>query len=286
MRPYVLLRDEARVQKLDSNAPRPAKEKSISAVPWNSAPQFLSYVDEILGQKKNRRESSNSLASPIEPHSNGMFGGKFSSKDAIDMAILRSNQASSSSDRSPNRFEISRNGRRVAVVVLNRPSHRLGETIVATVEFSNAAMPSYSIRGSLETWEKVSPTIALRSNASITRATRKIHATCFENTLFSSRVVFTPSIPVSATPTLITSGVSLEWQLRFEFVTSRLQDAEDNLGASGISLLEVVDRDDRGTVFTSSESVACETFEVGIPLTVYGGAVQDPGKGELRGIPI
>lgn len=284
MRPYVLLRDEARVQKVDASATPPLKDKSISAKSWTSAPDFLSYVDEILGQKA-RRGSFTSLASPLEsPLDHSMMHGTFSCKDAIDLAILRSNQ-SSTSDHSTNRFEISRNGRRIAVVVLNRPAHRLGETVVATVDFSNAALPCYYLRGSLETYEKVNPTVALRSSTSITRATRKVHATCFENTLFSTKVAFTPSIPVAATPTLITSGVNLEWQLRFEFVTCGLNH-DDDTGVSGINLLEIVERDDRGTVCAALENILCQSFEVAIPLTVYGGSLQEPESEELRGYPI
>ncbi|PGH12797.1 hypothetical protein AJ79_04021 [Helicocarpus griseus UAMH5409] len=283
MRPYVLLRDEARVQRVENILPRPAKEKSISGKSWTSATEFLSYVDEIL-DRRAQRESFNSMASPMDPLGISSVTGQFSCKDAIELAILRSNQ-SSNSDRSANRFEITRNGRRIAVIILNRPAHRLGETVIATIDFSDSALPCYSLRGSLETTEKVSPTIALRSSASITRATRKIHASCFENTLFSTRVVFTPSIPVSATPTIITSGVNLEWELRFEFVTSSLPDY-DEVGASGINLLENVEQDDRGTVFASLESVSCESFEVVVPLTVYGGSVQDPTSEELQGVPI
>ncbi|PGH23469.1 hypothetical protein AJ80_02423 [Polytolypa hystricis UAMH7299] len=283
MRPYVLLRDEARVQRVDSAPARPTKEKSISAKSWNSAPEFLSYVDEILDPR--RRRDSFASGTPLDLQPNSLLNnGQFSCKDAIDFAILRSNQ-SSGSDRSTNRFEITRSGRRIAVVVLNRPFHRLGETVMATIDFSNAALPCYSVRGSLETSEKVSPTIALRSSASIARATRRIHATCFENTLFSTRVVFTPAIPISATPTIITSGVNLEWELRFEFVTSSLHDEED-IGASGIDLLEKVEQDDRGTVFSSLESVSCESFEVAIPLTVYGGSVLEPAGEEVQGVPI
>ncbi|KKZ68409.1 hypothetical protein EMCG_00178 [[Emmonsia] crescens] len=284
MRPYVLLRDEARVKKVENVPTRPTKEKSFSAKSWTSASEFLSYVDEIL-DRRVRRESFNSLASPIDPHLS-LFSptGRFSCKDAIELAILRSNQ-SSASDRSANRFEITRNGRRIAVIILNRPAHRLGETVIATIDFSDSALPCYSLRGSLETTEKVSPTIALRSSASITRATRKIHASCFENTLFATRVVFTPSIPVSATPTMITSGVNLEWELRFEFVTCSILD-DDEVGASGIDLLEKVERDDRGTVLASLESVSCESFEVVIPLTVYGGSVREPAVEELQGVPI
>ncbi|KAK2742806.1 hypothetical protein FQN57_005097 [Myotisia sp. PD_48] len=284
MRPYVLLRDEAQVQKLDSPVPQPSKQKSISAKTWSSAPQFLSVVDALLDQR-TRRDSIQTPATPGGFHFNNETPVPFSSKDAIDLAILRSNHAASS-DRSPNRFEISRNGRRVAVIVLNRPSHRLGETVVAAVDFSNAALPCYALRGSLETYEKVSPTIALRSAASITRATRKVHASCSENTLFATRVAFTPSIPVPAAPTLITSGVNLEWQLRFEFVTSSLSDAMENLGATGIGLLDTLERDVRGSILTASEHLTCESFEVCIPITVYGGMVQELGSEDVPGIPI
>ncbi|EEH42219.1 uncharacterized protein PADG_07039 [Paracoccidioides brasiliensis Pb18] len=286
MRPYVLLRDEARVQKVESTPLRPTKEKSISAKSWTSSSDFLSYVDEILDHPV-RRESFSSLASPMDTRLSILSAtGQFSCKDAIELAILRSNQ-STNSNRSANRFEITRNGRRIAVIILNRPAHRLGETVIATIDFSGSALPCYSLRGSLETTEKVSPTIALRSSASITRATRKIHASCFENTLFATKVVFTPSIPVSATPTIITSGVNLEWELRFEFVTSNIPDDDDDeVGVSGINLLENVEQDDRGTVLASLESLSCESFEVMIPLTVYGGNIREPVGEELQGGPI
>ncbi|KJF61121.1 intracellular protein transporter [Coccidioides immitis RS] len=284
MRPYVLLRDEARVRKVEVSSPLPAKPKSISTKQWTSASEFLSYVDEILGTQP-RRGSFNSITSPPEAlPSQESADRAFSCKDTIDMAILRSNQ-SCASGQSTNRFEISRNGRRIAVVVLNRPAHRLGETVVATIDFSNAALPCYCLRGSLETYEKVNPTIALRSSTSITRATRKVHATCFDNTLFSTKVAFMPSIPVSATPTLITSGVNLEWQLRFEFVTCGLHHEED-AGVSGINLLEIVERDDRGAVFAALENVLCQSFEVSIPLTVYGDTIHEPESEELQGYPI
>ncbi|KAI1923970.1 Golgi membrane exchange factor (Ric1p-Rgp1p) subunit [Ophidiomyces ophidiicola] len=282
MRPYVLLRDEARIQKVEVNCQPSPKEKSMSAKSWTSAPEFLSFVDEILGQK-DRQGSLASIASPTE-QPREPASGTLSCKDIIDLAILRSNQ-SRVSDQSPNRFEISHNGRRIAVIVLNRPAHRLGETVVATIDFSNALLPCYYLRGSLETYEKVAPTIALRSSTSIIRATRKVHATCFENTLFSTKVAFMPSIPISATPTLITSGINLEWQLRFEFVTCGLQ-YEDETGVSGVNLLETVERDDRGTVLAALENIFCQSFEVAIPLTVYGGVAQELETEELQGYSI
>jgi hypothetical protein len=252
----------------------------------SSAPDFLSYVDDILGHGIPH-DSSNSLhpTTPLEKEiSLDSASGAPSCKDAIDLAILRSNQ-SSTTNMSANRFEITRNGRRIATAVLNRPSHRLGETVIAMVDFTNASLPCYSLRGTLETSEKITPGLALRSSTSISRATRKVHASYFENTLFSSRVVFSPSIPVSATPTILTSGVNLEWELRFEFVTTSFH-AEDEIGPAGVNLLEIVGQDDRGTVLASLEHVSCTSFEVVIPLTVYGETVREPVPEELQGFSI
>lgn len=288
MQPYVLLRDEARVQKVN-NGPRPSqKDKSISGPTWTTAPEFLSYVDEILEkhEKQHLRTPMPPVTTPLEKrHSisgNGLHPS--SCKDAIDLAILRSNQVTTS-NRSANRFDIARNGRRIAVVVLNRPAHRLGETILATIDFTDATLPCFSLRATLETSEKVDAPLALRSNTSIHRVTRRIYASYFENTLFSTRVVFTPAIPVSATPTLLTTGIKLDWDLRFEFVTTHLKhDADVNL--SGGRLLELLGQDERGSVYSALENLPSESFEIAIPLTVYGETVREPLVEENEGYSI
>lgn len=200
------------------------------------------------------------------------------------MAILRSNQANRSM-RSPNRFDIARNGRRIAVVVLNRPAHRLGERIIATIDFANTDLPCYAVRATLETSEKVSPVLAVRSSASIHRATRRIYASFFENTLYSTRVVFSPAVPISATPTALTSGVSHEWELRVEFVMpSSHGDLE--AGPSGTGLLEATSSDDRGSAMSALEKLGCDSFEVSIPVTVYGETVRERLSEESEGYSI
>ncbi|EPS28286.1 hypothetical protein PDE_03232 [Penicillium oxalicum 114-2] len=274
MSPYVILRDEARVHKIGPTTPITSKKQSIGGGVWQSAGDFLSYVDEILEQ----RARSNSLYPPgATPQRRSSFDGPpahaLSCKDIIDFAILRSNQAVQSR-RSPNRFEIARDGQRIAVVVLNRPVHRLGETVIATIDFGDAAIPCYAVRASLETSEKVTPTIAVRSSASIHRTTRKIHASLFENTLFATRVVFSPAIPISATPTILTSGVTLDWDLRFEFVTPKLS-GESGRGLTGTQLLETTSADARGRFLNAVEHLGCESFEISIPLTVYGETVRE-----------
>jgi hypothetical protein len=127
--------------------------------------------------------------------------------------------------------------------------------------------------------------LAVRSNASIRRATRRVHASFFEITLYSTRVVFSPAIPISATPTILTSGVNVEWELRFEFVTTSVPD-EMGSGPSGAQLLETVFQDDRGSTMSALEHLGCESFEVAIPITIYGETVRERLPEENEGYSI
>lgn len=155
----------------------------------------------------------------------------------------------------------------------------------ATIEFADSDLPCFSLRATLETSEKVDPSLAVRSSASIHRATRRIHASYFENTLYSTRVVFNPAIPISATPTLLTNGVRLDWELRFEFVTTHSNNDAD-VSLSGARLLESVGEDDRGSVFAALENLPSESFEIVIPLTVYGETIREPLAEENEGYSI
>lgn len=52
-------------------------------------------------------------------------------------------------------------------------------------------------------------------------------------------------------------------------------------------LLEEVVKDERGTINVAVENLECETFEVVIPITVYGDLVPDGREGEdVIGVPI
>jgi RAB6A-GEF complex partner protein 2 len=290
MAPYIILRDQARVKAVESIENLGAsKELEVKTTPKSNEStleDFLSYVDELL--TKPRQNSSLGLLSPTDaPRSlrrHSSIEEPVTAKEAIDMAILRSN-VTTEAQQSANRFEIARSGKRVAVVMLARPAYRLGETVTAAIDFTDAEIPCYAIHAALETSEKVDHTIALRSEASILRVTRKVHVSHSESTLFARRVVFSPTIPVSATPEFITSGVSLDWRVRIEFVTPRLLgESESALGYA--DLLEEVSRDDRGVVLASAEALDCESFEVSVPLRVYGalGGNSDRGEGASQGL--
>ena len=268
MSPYIILRDQARVKTIESTTFESSQETLTRGIskPNDSTPNdFLSYVDDLL--TKPRSSSANGLLSPTEAfrlRRQSSIEEPTTAKEAIDMAILQSNTATET-QHSANRFEIARSGRRVAVVMLARPAYRLGETITAAVDFTNAEIPCYAIHAALESSEKVDNAIALRSEASILRVTRKTYVSHSESTLFARRVVFSPTIPVSATPEFITSGVSLGWRIRIEFVTPPLANGEVYA-----ELLEELASDDRGFTLAAAEAIDCESFEVAVPLRVYG----------------
>ncbi|KAK4098270.1 Rgp1-domain-containing protein, partial [Parathielavia hyrcaniae] len=246
MSPYILLRDQARVQTINPNTSHKSTAKHRPS-PSSSIPStmssFLTYVDDLLSRPPPSTSShpgallSPSTALPQTPHSpsssrrpsvNSMSdyfhhnAPPPTAKEAIDLAILRSNLGgnynTNNNNQSPNRFEIARNGRRVAVVMLPRPAYRLGESVTCVVDFERAEVPCYAVHAALETSERVDASLALRSEASVQRVTRKVWATASEAVLFAPRWVFACGIPLGATPEFVTSGVGLEWKVRLEFV--------------------------------------------------------------------
>ncbi|PVI05840.1 Rgp1-domain-containing protein [Periconia macrospinosa] len=290
MSPYIILRDQAKTSSLDSppnganGSPRKKGNLTAASEP-SSYDEFAEYIDHLL--EKPKESSSLGLLSPTET-----IPGRRSSiveepqtmKESIDFAILRSN-LTGSSNQSSNRFEIARSGRRVAVIMLGRPAYRLGETMSATIDFTNSDIPCYSVHVSLETSEIVDPAIALRSNASIYRVTRKVHASFSENALFAQRLSFSPTIPPNATPEFCTSGISLEWKLRVEFITPRLTQ-EEHKETYWDELLEEISSDDRGIMLAAAERLPAESFEVKVPVRIYGavsGNVENPDE---DGLPI
>ena len=223
-------------------------------------------------------------------------------REVIELAIMRANFASRDHNKpdaqSANRFNIARAGQPVAVVTLLRSAYRLGETVIGSIDFTATATSShistYSVIVELESAERVDAALALRSSSSINRVTRRVHAASRENTLFARQFGFNLAIPFTATPTFETTGVSLNWTLRIEFTTERGRgappDATDSeqhqhqyqhqhqlVDDNSAELLEEVGRDDRGTVMIAKERLLVDSFDVAIPLKVYG----SPGLDEF-----
>ncbi|KAI1097701.1 Rgp1-domain-containing protein [Jackrogersella minutella] len=273
--PYIILRDLAKVQALDKSAtPNPLRRRKLDQ-PESTYNGFLSYVEELLDRPHRGLGLLSPTATAPQSRRTSAFEDSSSAKDAIDLAILRSN-LSSESGQSSNRFEIARNGRRVGVVMLARPAYKLGESVSMAIDFTGAEIPCYAIHAALETAERVEPTLALRSEASVHRVTRKVYCSSSEATLFARRVVFHPTIPIGATPEFVTSGLSLEWKIRIEFVVPSSASegpdiADSDPEAQSHPLLEEISRDEKGgLVLVAAENLDCESFEVAVPLRVYG----------------
>ena len=287
MSPHTILQNAASVSSVD-NAQKagvipgvPSPSKTLNHCPT----ELFSYVEKILDTP--RLESGLGLLSPTEIDLRShtpMSEEPSTMREAIDIAIIRSNVATSS-NRSANRFEITRNGERVAVILLARPAHRLGEAVPIAVDFQESGISCFSLHATLETSETIDPAIALRSKASVQRVTRRIHASQFESTISARKVFFSPIIPTASTPEFITSGINLEWKLRFEFVTARLGDAEDKEEET-CGLMEEVARDERGSVQAAVQGLACETFDVTVPLRVYGATADSDREIEAGNFPI
>ncbi|KAJ6439568.1 intracellular protein transport protein (Sat1) [Purpureocillium lavendulum] len=271
MSPYILLRDEAMVKTLGKGKKAHSDRRpSDSPATMND---FLAYVDELA--TRPRDVAGGTLLSPTESQGarrQSSFEDATSAKEAIHLAIMRSNQAGEG-QQSPNRFEIARNGQRVGVVMLTRPAYRLGEVITMAIDFTDADIPCYAVHATLETSEKVDSSLALRSESSIHRVTRKVYVASSEAALYSRRVVFTPTIPISATPEFVTSGVSFEWTIRVEFVVpyQGTQGPDTGEPRTAHPLLEQISQDEKGgLVLVAMENLACESFDVSVPLRVYG----------------
>lgn len=279
MQPYVILKDMASARAIDVGtedfgiiAGSPLSETAATD-------KFLTYVDNLLDKSRRRQSSTGTI--------DAMFGAfapdKPAAMRAIDRAIMLSNQITASSESSPNRFEIARNGAKIATVILDRPLHRLGEVVTTAIDFCDSQMTCTSLRATLESAERVSDSLAVRSASAISRITKKVYASRSENVLFADRAVFCPTIPVNAAPTFVTSGVNLEWYIKLEFGTMRSR--QD--GQQFPNLLEEVIEDERGSVNIAVESLECDTFEVLIPITVYGDILIDGKEGDdVIGMPI
>ncbi|KAL8738138.1 MAG: hypothetical protein Q9181_001044 [Wetmoreana brouardii] len=284
MSPHVLLHGEPSISALNKGSvvdTRPDKDQSQAAL---NAPEegFNSYVGQLLDTP--RQDSNLGLLSPAatEARSLVVVQEEFATvEEAITSAIHQSISVKPSK-LSTTRFEISRSGSRVAVIMLARPAYRLGEVIPMTVDLHKSDIQCFSLHVTLETAEHVDPSIALRSQASISRVSRKIHATQHESTISATRVCFSLAIPSNSTPEFITSGVSLEWSLRFEFVTSNRTESEEDPDGAPHGLLEEVAEDERGSVLAAVQAMSCESFDVTLPLRVYGDISSSDGNFQVQ----
>ena len=297
MSPYILLHDAALSESVASDASSnslhfaPKVASNQVKAPGQGLEDFLRYTERLVEQPQ---DTGGALSSPTSPGSPSITRTQSladqppsSIKEAIDFAILRANFVGSagkqkhSERQSANRFNVARAGQPVAILTLLRAAYRLGEAVTGTIDFTAPTsesglppqLPTYSVVAELESAERVDGSLALRSNSSINRVTRKVHSALRENVLFARQISFNLTIPSIATPTFETTGVTLVWRLRVEFTTERqLQGLglHGQIGPDGSDLLEALGTDERGTTLIAKERLMADTFEIAVPLKVYG----------------
>ncbi|KAL8695180.1 MAG: hypothetical protein Q9218_000348 [Villophora microphyllina] len=272
MSPHVLLDSEPSISELDAVKAKdkgPAKN-SLNARGRVADERLSVYIGQLLNNP--RRHSNLGLLSPSASEMKSPTATPeaiITAEEAITLAIQRSS-AIKPSKISTTRFEIAKSGCPVAVIMLTRPAYRLGEVLPIVIDLHKSEIRCLSVYATVETSEHVEPTVALRSPASIWRVSRKILAAQHESTISATRVFFNLAIPSNAAPEFITSAVSLEWSLRFEFVTVRqIPNGEGSPEGSG-DLLEDLAKDERGSISAGVQALPCETFDVPLPLRVYG----------------
>lgn len=299
MSPYILLQDAARSKSIthDPLTPmefpkfEPKTTSNQAKSPRQGLEDFLRYTERLLEETQDGQGTLASPTSPISPSALRKESitehSAVSIKDAVDFAILRANYVASlskqrqSEAQSANRFNIARGGHPVAVLTLLRPAYRLGEAVIGTIDFTAPSAssrapsqsPTYAVLAELESAERVDPSLALRSGNSINRVTRRVHASVRENALFARQVSFNLTVPSNATATFETTGVSLVWRLRVEFTTERQVQGlglDPNGEGDGAELLEEIGADERGKTFIARERLAADTFEIEVPLRVFG----------------
>lgn len=313
MQPYIVLRDTARTAQLGNSGSDSAVQQPTQEEIQTSSIRFLEFVETLLDRHHRRMSASSLTMVPTESSSSGNTGSDSSVKSrqtatikAIDNAIARANQIQSMSTAdtttSPNKFSISTAGLPIATLIIDRPLHRLGETITLVIDLADSSLNIAYVRCTLESQEKVDPALAVRSAATIARLTKRIYASKSETALFARRIVFRPTIPPSAVPTFITTGVSFAWSLTVEFGVvkqdlasavgnsktklnsdNRSHDDEENIRSEKIRmpapLLEELHRDERNVTFVAVESLDIDPVEVTVPITVYGDLVEEDGVG-------
>jgi len=234
MTPYVLLTDKAETLPITSSAVNTWFSQSTKRrLSDTNMDDFLRYTERLIAE----RSADGALISPTATTD----GRRFSSgipepgtmKEKIDAAILRANQASDHSSQSNNVFTIARAGQHVCVLTILRPAYRLGETVLLNADFTPQKneeeistvdrLKVYTITTSLESFEKIDPSFALRSIASTQRATRKVYAEATQSVFFANKASFGLEIPKNATPEFETTAVKLCWRVKVEFTTALAQ---------------------------------------------------------------
>ncbi|KAI8344340.1 Rgp1-domain-containing protein [Chlamydoabsidia padenii] len=162
-------------------------------------------------------------------------------------------------------YDLCKNNQRVAKLQLTKVAHRLGEPILGILNFGEATLSTYKVSIFLESQEIVESSISLRQPQYIARVSRKSHSEFHTFCLNNHTLAFSLPIPTTASPEFQTTGVKLQYHLKFEFITTN-QSRPSNTSTSYLS----INTDERHHHYQSKQQVQVSTFDCQIPIKVYG----------------
>lgn len=264
MNPVVQYKDQAivdeyegSINKSSEKAPT-AKTKKQSKEKTMEREAFMEYVNELFeNSTKNKRvhEITRRESDAYEERSAAEFSHSEEFNNSCSQVVSRITHRSRKA-----MYDICKNNQRVAKLHLIKTAHRLGEPVIGVLDFSEALLTTYKISIFLESCEKVEDTIALRTRQHIARVSRKTHSDFHSFCLDNDRISFSLPIPATASPEFQTTGVSLEYFLKFEFIT----------GMDDQPPFIPINTDQKHRHYQCLQDIEVSTFDCQIPLTVYG----------------
>lgn len=142
----------------------------------------------------------------------------------------------------------------------------------------------------LESHEQIETTISLKKAGQVRSATKKIHSEQHEISVSAGRLALSLSIPSGATPDFATSGMRLQWSVRFSFLVVPPKDkkgAGTKMGhkykpshAKRPSLMDAFVAPDES--FEGIPGQRTEVIECSIPIKVYPGSTRELCRSCLR----
>lgn len=152
MSPIVLLREKAVVTCVEETPPTTASHIKPAPASESSLNDFMSYVDTLLVPQAQFLSPSSTphgqlIIPPLPTPIRGTMIQELSSRENIEMALLQGSSGNGylTPDSRCSIFEICRNGHKVASLTLARPAYKLGDTIIAVLDFANAVIPCYHV---------------------------------------------------------------------------------------------------------------------------------------------
>ncbi|XP_072920385.1 RAB6A-GEF complex partner protein 2 isoform X3 [Hemitrygon akajei] len=123
----------------------------------------------------------------------------------------------STSRRSLHLYNITNVRGKVGKFCIFKTIYKIGEDVLGTFDFSEGDIPCLQFSVSLQTEEHVQEDYQRKPGQPVSLST---HARHQESCLHTAKTHFSLPVPLSATPSFMTTVVSLKWRLHFEFVTA------------------------------------------------------------------